>query len=125
MSAGFTRTSRDGRAALSPARSDSTWTGRPAALLRMTADLTEPSDLAPVNVAARRRDLLVVLASSGAVGFLLGELHPSWHDALEPAQVLAGLVRYPIPTPVYLYSVQTWTVIHQVLALALLAGLSE
>ena len=51
--------------------------------------------------------------------------YPSWHDALEPAQVLAGLVRYPPDNPVYIYSTQTWTVLHEVLALLLYAGLPE
>src|SRR5262245_19528230 len=67
-----------------------------------------------------------VLAASGAIGFLLGALRaPTWHDALEPAQVLAGLVHYPTGNPVYLYSTHTWTVLHQIFALLLRWGCSE
>jgi len=37
------------------------------------------------------------------IGFVLGALRErTWHDALEPAQVLAGLVRYPPENPVYI-----------------------
>lgn len=72
------------------------------------------------------RQVAVVLAAAGAMGFLLGMTwRPTWHDAIEPAQVLAGLVEYPADNPVYLYSTRTWTVLHQALAVLLGAGVSE
>lgn len=76
--------------------------------------------------APRVRDVLTVLVASGATGFFLGMVrHPTWQDALEPAQVLANLVRYPPDNPVYVYSTGVWTLIHQVLAVLLRWGWSE
>jgi hypothetical protein len=67
-----------------------------------------------------------VLVASGAIGFVLGGLwRPSWQDAIEPAQVLAGLVHYPPDNPVYIYSVRTWTVLHQAIAALLACGVPE
>lgn len=67
-----------------------------------------------------------MLLGSGAIGFFLGAVRqPTWHDAIEPAQVLAGIVQYPPDNPVYLYSTHTWTVLHQICAALLRAGLSE
>lgn len=71
------------------------------------------------------REVAIVLLASGAIGFLFGALNATWQDALEPAQVLAGLVRYPVSTPVFVYSIKTWTIIHQILALAFQWGCSE
>ena len=72
------------------------------------------------------RQLAIVLIGCGLVGALLGAIgHPTWHDALEPAQVLAGLVQYPPANVVYLSEVRTWTVLHQVGAALLLSGLDE
>ena len=60
------------------------------------------------------------------IGLVLGALRErTWHDALEPAQVLAGLVRYPPENPVYIYSTHTWTVLHQVFAVRFRWGFSE
>lgn len=50
---------------------------------------------------------------------------PSWQDAIEPAQVIAGIVQYPPGNPVYLYAIRTWTVLHEGLALLLAIGISE
>lgn len=59
-------------------------------------------------------------------GFVLGAfLEPRWQDAVEPAQVLAGLVHYPVPTPTSVYSTSTWTLAHQVAAALLSVGASE
>jgi hypothetical protein len=72
------------------------------------------------------RRAAVVLTVTGAVGFFVGMvLKPTWQDVIEPAQVLAGLVKYPGDNPVFLYSTRTWTLLHQIPALLLLAGLSE
>ncbi len=67
----------------------------------------------------------IVLVSS-VLGFLAGALiEPTWQDVIEPAQVLAGVVRYAPDNPVYLYSVHTWTILHQLIALAIAAGFHE
>ena len=59
-------------------------------------------------------------------GFVLGAfLEPRWQDAVEPAQVLAGLVQYPVPTPTSVYSTSTWTLAHQIAAALLSAGFNE
>jgi MFS family permease len=84
--------------------------------------MSSPTDLA----APSRRQIGAVLVGSGTIGFLLGSFcYPTWHDAIEPAQVVAGLVHYPPGNPVYVYSVKTWTVLHQILAVLLTIGLSE
>lgn len=73
-----------------------------------------------------RRQVIAVLVACGAIGAFLGAVwRPEWQDALEPAQVLAGLVSYPSDNPVYIYSTRTWTVLHQVPALLLSLGCSE
>jgi hypothetical protein len=66
-----------------------------------------------------------VLAAAALIGFGLGLGSPAWHVALEPAQLLAGTVRYPVPTPFELYETQVWNVWHQLLAPLLAAGFSE
>jgi hypothetical protein len=50
---------------------------------------------------------------------------PTWHVAVEASQVVAGLVQYPVDNPFYLYQMKLWTVLHQVCALLLHAGVSE
>ena len=76
--------------------------------------------------AARSRPVALVCLTAGAIGFFLGAIrHPQWQDALEPAQVLAGLVRYPPQNPVYVYSMGVWTFVHQALAVLLRLGWSE
>ena len=72
------------------------------------------------------RQVIAVLVGSGAIGFFIGAMaYPTWHDALEPAQVLAGLVTYPQHNLVYIYSTRTLTVLHELLALLLSSGVSE
>jgi hypothetical protein len=71
--------------------------------------------------AAERRTVLAAFAG----GAICGALVPVWQAAVEPAQVLAGLVRYPEGNPTLIYEANTWTVLHQVVALALRAGVSE
>jgi hypothetical protein len=89
----------------------------------MTVARQDPAS--PADAPPTRRQLLTVLLASGAIGMLFGVQHAGWQDALEPAQVLAGIVRYPADSPVYLYSTRTWTVIHQLLALGLQWGFTE
>jgi hypothetical protein len=66
-----------------------------------------------------------VLAASGSMGLVVGVCWPAWHVALEPAQLLAGIVSYPHATPFQLYETRVWNVWHQVLAPFLAAGIAE
>jgi hypothetical protein len=69
---------------------------------------------------------LWVLALSGALGFTLGAIKfPTWHVAVETAQVVAGIVHYPAGNPFYIYHVKLWTILHQICAVLLLSGVSE
>jgi hypothetical protein len=67
-----------------------------------------------------------VLATSGALGFVVVAFgFPDWQVAVETAQVTAGIVEYPQGNPFYIYHLKLWTILHQVCALMLLAGVSE
>jgi hypothetical protein len=50
---------------------------------------------------------------------------PALQVAVESAQVLAGIVQYPPGNAFYIYHTKVWTVLHQVTALFLYAGISE
>jgi hypothetical protein len=81
---------------------------------------------APRSANSLRSPATVVLVVSGLLGFRVGMIgFPSWHVAVETAQVVAGLVVYPTDNPFYLYHVKLWTGLHQVLAGLLRAGVSE
>jgi hypothetical protein len=75
----------------------------------------------------RRLDpVWVALAASGVGGFAVGAFgYATWQVAVESAQVLAGLVSYPRDNPFYMYHTKIWTIVHQIAALLLWAGLSE
>jgi hypothetical protein len=67
-----------------------------------------------------------VLAISGAIGFVVVAFgFPDWQVAVETAQVTAGIVEYPAANPFYVYHLKLWTILHQVSALLLRAGVSE
>jgi hypothetical protein len=69
---------------------------------------------------------VVVLAASGIGGFHAGMVtFPDWQVAVETAQVVAGIVRYPNDSPFYEYHLKLWTVLHQICALLLVSGVSE
>ena len=69
---------------------------------------------------------LWVLLLSGLLGFRLGMTgFPDWQVAVETAQVVAGLVPYPPDNIFYIYHTRLWTVLHQLLAVGLRAGVSE
>jgi hypothetical protein len=73
-----------------------------------------------------RNGALWVLALSGMLGFWIGiACFPTWQVAVESAQVIAGLVSYPPDNPFYIYHLKLWTVLHEILAVLLRAGLSE
>ena len=72
------------------------------------------------------RGAALTLGLSGVLGFGIGcVLFPTWHVAVETAQVVGGIVTYPPDNLFYLYHARVWTVLHQILALALRAGLTE
>ncbi len=71
------------------------------------------------------RPLAGVLLVSAVAGFVVGLLFPAWHVAIEPAQVIAGIVEYPRGNPFGLYEVRLWTGWHQILAPLLAAGVPE
>jgi hypothetical protein len=78
------------------------------------------------RLAAPGRAPIWVLVLSGLLGFWFGFVaYPTWQVAVEPAQVVAGLVSYPAGNPNYIYQSKLWTILHQVNALLLLAGFSE
>ena len=73
-----------------------------------------------------RHRALLVLAVSGILGFRVGMVvFPDWQVAVETAQVVAGIVKYPATTPFFLYHTKLWTLLHQVLAVFLRVGVSE
>jgi len=55
----------------------------------------------------------------------MGALDPSYQVAIEPAQVLAGVVSYPPGNPFATYQLQAWTIWHQILAPLLAVGVGE
>src|SRR5436190_16955722 len=73
-----------------------------------------------------RNGPLATAALSGILGYWIGyRCLPAWQVAIEPAQVIAGIVSYPIDNPNYIYEIKLWTILHQALAPALRAGVSE
>jgi hypothetical protein len=71
------------------------------------------------------RPIAGLLLLSAACGFALGVFFPAWHVAIEPAQVLAGIVTYPEGNPFALYETRLWTGWHQLLTPLLSAGVPE
>ena len=77
-------------------------------------------------MSGRRYGYLWVLLLGGALGFRVGFVEfPTWQVAVETAQVVAGIVKYPAGNPFYIYHTKLWTVIHQLAAILLHIGLSE
>ncbi len=70
--------------------------------------------------------LSLLLALSGIFGFCLGMTRfACWQAAVEGAQVLAGIVHYPVTNPFYIYQIKAWTLLHQLPALGLHVGMTE
>lgn len=70
--------------------------------------MTEPA--APPRPAAVARDSFgSTVALCAALGLVVGVSFPSFHVAIEPAQVLAGIVDYPPENPFGLYERRLWT----------------
>jgi hypothetical protein len=72
-----------------------------------------------------RFPLAATLVPCALLGAALGLLYPSLEVAIEPAQILAGLVEYPADNPFGFYERRLWTVWHQLLAPLLAAGVDE
>ena len=69
-----------------------------------------------LRLRARPGPLFWVLAISGILGFRIGLIgFPSWHIAVESAQVVAGLVRYPPENPFYIYHTKLWSLVIQII----------
>lgn len=78
------------------------------------------------RISAPRYRPFWVLAISGLLGFRVGMVgFPTWQIAVETAQVIAGIVRYPADNPFYIYHTKLWSLVIQLCALLLRAGLSE
>jgi hypothetical protein len=69
---------------------------------------------------------MLVFVVSGLLGFRVGFVSfPNWQVAVETAQVMAGLVEYPPSNPFFIYHTKLWTILHQICALLLKAGVDE
>jgi len=80
----------------------------------------------PTSRKSPTAQVTLVLIASGIGGFHAGMVtFPDWQVAVETAQVIAGIVRYPVDNPFYLYHLKLWTILHQICALLLQAGMSE
>lgn len=75
--------------------------------------------------AANRPGLGRALLAGAALGCVFGVLYPTTHVAIEPAQLLAGLVEYPPGNAFWIYETRVWTVLHQLLAVPLALGVGE
>jgi hypothetical protein len=76
--------------------------------------------------AAANDGALWTLILSGVLGFWLGAaVFAEWQVAVETAQVIAGLVKYPPDNPFYIYHVRLWTVLHELIAVLLRFGVWE
>lgn len=74
---------------------------------------------------SRRDSFWTCLLASGLLGAAIGICFPTAQVAIEPAQVLAGLVSYPPDNPFGLYQRNVWTLWHQILAPLLAVGVGE
>jgi hypothetical protein len=78
------------------------------------------------RLAAANDGALWTLTLSGVLGFWLGAaVFAEWQVAVETAQVIAGLVKYPSDNPFYIYHIRLWTVLHELIAVLLRFGVWE
>jgi hypothetical protein len=92
-----------------------------------TASAAAPApskQLSQLNGGSAVIPIAAVCWASAATGVFLG-LQCGWQTAIESAQVLAGVVSYPVGNPFYVYHVKTWTLLHQLPALGLACGMRE
>lgn len=66
-----------------------------------------------------RSPVLSVLILSGLVGFCLGLSNATWQCSVETGQVLAGIVKYPIDNPFYMYHIKAFAITNHFSALLL------
>lgn len=67
-----------------------------------------------------------VIVASGIIGFVVGLVcYPTWHEGLERAQVLAGVVQHPSDAPMRLVMLSSWTIVQESAGLLLRYGVSE
>ena len=67
----------------------------------------------------------MLLLLSGAAGAVWGASHPTWHWAVEIAQLNAGIVQYGPASPMALLGGQIWSLVHQLVAVFLVSGGTE
>ena len=78
------------------------------------------------NGSADRIGAFTTLVLSGLAGYYAGaRAFPEWQVPVETAQVIAGIVRYPPDNPFLIYHLKLWTLLHQICAALLAAGMSE
>lgn len=78
------------------------------------------------DVSASRTGAFATFVVSGVIGYYVGSRgFPEWQVPVETAQVIAGLVSYPPDNPFFIYHLKLWTILHQIGALLLSAGMSE
>ncbi len=77
------------------------------------------------NNTVKLNSALSVLIVSGLTGFCLGVLHAKWQVTVETGQVLAGIVKYPLDNPNYMYHIKLFTIINHFSALLLYLTGSE
>lgn len=75
--------------------------------------------------ASHRPGLGRALLAGAALGCIFGVLYPTTQVAIEPAQLLAGLVTYPPDNAFWIYETRVWTALHQLLAVPLALGVGE
>ncbi len=73
-----------------------------------------------------RAGFVAVVLLSGSLGLSYGARQAVWQDAVEPSQVLAGVVVYPdLANPFYLYQARVATLLHPLGAAVLRLGFDE
>jgi hypothetical protein len=66
-----------------------------------------------------RNPVLSVIILSGLTGFCLGLSNATWQVTVETAQVLTGIVKYPVDNPFYMYHIKVFTIVNHFSALLL------
>lgn len=78
-----------------------------------------------VSIPVRIKNVAMLFAAALCGWVIAVGSHASWQVPVESAQVLAGLVTYPLDNPFYLYHVKLWTLVNQAAALLLTVGVPE
>ncbi|MBI5144898.1 MAG: hypothetical protein HZA27_01780 [Candidatus Omnitrophica bacterium] len=84
------------------------------------------NNLADTDNVSLGKNVMRVLSISGLFGFCLGIfVFPTWQYAIEPAQIITGMVKYTPDNTFYIFNLKSWTIINQITAVLLKLGLSE